>query len=402
MNRPTVFRITRWVIVALVTVTAAMLIAPAASAQQVYTLATIVNADAVNVRSGPGENFPVVRGLARGQQVGLVGRNADGSWVQLQGGAEWVKASFVQPYDNYNLANLPVTSGGSAPQPQPPSASLVLATVVNTDRLNVRSGPGPNYRAIRGLVFGQQVALVGRNADGSWVQLQTDGGRQEWVNARYVSAYGGYNLMNLPVTSDTTPDAPPPSSTLIVANVVNANRLNARSGPGESFPVVRQIPRGQEVRLVGRTIDSSWVQLEGGAGWVFSRFVQTQGNANLMSLPATANLPPSSPGTSVRVHVVQAGDTLSSIARRYGTTVSALVALNNLPSANTIYVGQRLIVSGGSGTTPPPSGRVHVVQAGETLARIAARYGLSWRTLAAANGITNPNVIYVGQRLVIP
>ncbi len=285
----------------------------------------------------------------------------------------------------------------------------VLATVVNTDRLNVRSGPSPAYRAVRGLRFGDVVALVGRNADGSWVQLAASGGRQEWVNSYYVQTFDFYDIMLLPVTSDTTPTTPPSSATAIKANVVNANRANVRSGPSEAFGVVRQLPYGQEVVLIGRNVNGTWVQLQNPLGrqeWIFNRLVQPQGNANIMSLPVTSNTygDPGSPrpGTGVRVHIVQYGETLSTIARYYGTTVQTLMALNGLANPNYIYAGQRLIVSGSSGYQPPPQGRVHIVRAGETLASIARYYGVSFWTLAAVNGISNPNLIYVGQRLVIP
>ena len=105
-------------------------------------------------------------------------------------------------------------------------------------------------------------------------------------------------------------------------------------------------------------------------------------------------------------HVVQPGESLYRIAQRYGVTVSALAAANGLSPTALLYVGQRLFIpgdgsSGGSGGSTGPSG-IHVVRPGENLYRIALQYGLTYQTLAAANGIANPNHIYVGQRLVIP
>ncbi|RLC67454.1 MAG: hypothetical protein DRI48_02270, partial [Chloroflexi bacterium] len=103
------------------------------------------------------------------------------------------------------------------------------------------------------------------------------------------------------------------------------------------------------------------------------------------------------------IHVVQPGDNLFRIALRYGVTVNALAAANGLSNTSRIYVGQRLIIPTGSSTSPSaPSAGVHVVQRGENLFRIALRYGVTYQALAAANGIANPNHIYVGQRLVIP
>ena len=106
---------------------------------------------------------------------------------------------------------------------------------------------------------------------------------------------------------------------------------------------------------------------------------------------------------SPTIHVVRPGENLYRIALRYGTTVGQLAALNGLSNTNRIYVGQRLKISssssGGSGTAS--SSGVHVVQRGENLFRIALRYGTTVHALAAANGIANTNRVYVGQRLVI-
>lgn len=97
------------------------------------------------------------------------------------------------------------------------------------------------------------------------------------------------------------------------------------------------------------------------------------------------------------IYVVQQGDTLSAIARRYGTTVQALMAYNSLTST-TIYVGQRLLLPGANNPGPAIS---HVVQRGETLFRLARRYGTSVAAIKAANNL-RADTIYVGQQLLIP
>ncbi len=114
-------------------------------------------------------------------------------------------------------------------------------------------------------------------------------------------------------------------------------------------------------------------------------------------------------GTGTRVHIVRAGQTLAQIARYYGTTVQAIAQANRLRNPNYIWVGQRLIIPvggqsngslrGGGNTT---GSRVHIVRRGENLSRIAARYGTSVWAIMQANGLRNPNYIWVGQRLRIP
>lgn len=99
------------------------------------------------------------------------------------------------------------------------------------------------------------------------------------------------------------------------------------------------------------------------------------------------------------VYVVVRGDTLYSIARRYNTTVDAIMRANGLTGSN-IYVGQRLTIPG-PGAPPPPTGQVHIVQTGDTLYSIARRYGTTVDAIMTANGLTSTN-IYVGQRLIIP
>lgn len=123
-------------------------------------------------------------------------------------------------------------------------------------------------------------------------------------------------------------------------------------------------------------------------------------------------------------YTVQPGDTLSKLARQYNTTVAAIMSVNQIANPNLIFVGQTLQIPAGNSapvpTSPPPvnpppaapqptavppppsSGTSYVVQAGDTLYRIALRFGVSVQAVAAANNIQNTNYIYVGQVLIIP
>lgn len=102
-------------------------------------------------------------------------------------------------------------------------------------------------------------------------------------------------------------------------------------------------------------------------------------------------------GAQASTHEVQAGDTLSSIAKRYGTSVQELARANHLSNPNLIVTGQTLRVPGSARVTS-----VHVVRAGETLSAIASRYGTTVDRLAASNHIANPNLIVAGQHLKVP
>jgi lysozyme len=118
--------------------------------------------------------------------------------------------------------------------------------------------------------------------------------------------------------------------------------------------------------------------------------------------PVSPAQPVSPPGAGETVYVVKWGDTLSAIAWRYGTTVAAIAQRNGITNTRLIYVGQRLIIPAG-GVQPGPGGtRIHIVQRGETLWYIAQKYGTTVAAIAQANSIWNTNLIYAGQRLVIP
>jgi LysM repeat protein len=154
-------------------------------------------------------------------------------------------------------------------------------------------------------------------------------------------------------------------------------------------------------------------------------YVMVFGNAPDPSAPLPTAAPVNgSAGQSE--YIVQRGDTLLSISRRVGVGIDALAAANSLVNPSLIYPGQRLVIPGGavnpsppqstpvpaptaaSATSAPPLAppaagqQTHIVQAGENLFRIALRYGVTMQAIMAANGMSNPTLIYAGQQLVIP
>ena len=143
------------------------------------------------------------------------------------------------------------------------------------------------------------------------------------------------------------------------------------------------------------------------------------------TLVPTAEPVPITTTDSYITYVVQAGDTLSQIAVDHNTTVAAIAQLNGITNPSTIFVGQRLRIPSANGTpvgqtgeqaltettpTPQPTPTplptavpvTYVVQFGDTLYQIAARYGVSIVELAQLNGITNYDQLSVGHVLTIP
>lgn len=100
-------------------------------------------------------------------------------------------------------------------------------------------------------------------------------------------------------------------------------------------------------------------------------------------------------------YTVMAGDTLSGIAAKFGTTYQELAAINGIDDPNMIHVGQILKLKGNVPGTPQ-NGSTYTVQAGDTLSDIAAKFDTTYQILAAQNGIEDPNKIYPGQVLNVP
>ena len=113
-------------------------------------------------------------------------------------------------------------------------------------------------------------------------------------------------------------------------------------------------------------------------------------------------------------YTVVAGDTLSHIAQRYRVSVAAIASANTVRTSALIFVGQRLAIPGTGAkpvpakakvnvkVTKPATPSVHTVRSGDTMSTIAEKYHVTLATLVAANRLTNPGLIQVGQRITIP
>lgn len=130
--------------------------------------------------------------------------------------------------------------------------------------------------------------------------------------------------------------------------------------------------------------------------------LKVSSNASTSSLTSSSA---NSTVTTAASYTVKAGDTLSAIAAKYGTTYQALASTNSISNPNDIYVGQVIKVSAtataasSQAASSTNSNGSYTVKSGDTLYGIALANGLNWQTLAKQNGISDPNVIFVGQKL---
>ena len=103
---------------------------------------------------------------------------------------------------------------------------------------------------------------------------------------------------------------------------------------------------------------------------------------------------------SSTTYTVKSGDTLSKIADKYGVTVKQIIANNDIENPDLIYAGQKILITKSSKTEKSEDVTYTVVK-GDTLSKIAERYETTVKKLVADNNIKNPNLIYVGQKIVI-
>ena len=192
----------------------------------------------------------------------------------------------------------------------------------------------------------------------------------------------GYTDTNKPETDTPATDAGEeiekiPNSDVKVGDTVKVKFNVDAWATGEAIP---DWVKGNSYKV--QEVTGSRVLLEGILSWI------SKGDIEL--LPDATVVPDKQPEST---HVVQYGETLSSIAYQYGTDYQTLAALNGLANPNLIYPGQVLKVNGSAVSN------VYTVQYGDNLSSIAAKLGTTYQALAALNGLANPNLIYPGQTL---
>jgi len=206
--------------------------------------------------------------------------------------------------------------------------------------------------------------------------------------------------MNLELDSSSLYRGKSPANRACAIGLVVALWLAAVTAPATAAPPLQEDPQVYVVQA-GDTL----VAIALHYGVTVDAIVAANGlsDPDRLSVGQRLTIPGASSAGASIVYVVQPGDTLALVARRYNVASLAMAQANRLANPNLIYVGQRLMVparSEESGTRS--TGRIHVVQPGDTVARIASRYGTTVWAVAQANSLENPTVIQAGQRLFIP
>ena len=217
----------------------------------------VVTADVLNVRSGPSTSYSKVGKLYSGNTLNIL--EAKNGWyrVDFKGEANcWVSSSYVKT-----------------------SSSLVSFNsqgVVNTDILNVRSGPSTSYSKVGKLYKGESVKISEKS--NGWYKVSTSKGVNGWVSGTYI------NL------GDTNNVGSVSGEIFNSQGNVNADVLNVRSGPSTSYSKVGKLYKGESVKISEKS--NGWYKVstsKGVNGWVSGTYINLGATNNVGGSDTTVN-----------------------------------------------------------------------------------------------------------------
>lgn len=178
----------------------------------------------------------------------------------------------------------------------------------------------------------------------------------------------------------------------VLLMVVSATAVSAQAG--QTYHVVAP---GESLSRIALRYNTTVAAIVAANGLYNPNYIYA---GQYLFIPNPIYYPPAPPpGSGTGYYTIQYGDTLGRIARRFGSTIWALMQANNIYNANFIYAGQVLRIPA---YTAPTRYASYYVQPGDTLTRIAARFGTTVAAITSYNGIWNPSRIYAGQYLTIP
>lgn len=272
----------------------------------VGTATVVTGGLSLNLRSGPGASFGVVRGLPNGSSVEVMGDAENGFLpVRFNGTKGWASSDYLR-------------SGGGSTEPtstpvtpvatNPPGGEPVGDTPVGSARvttvglsLNMRSGPGTSFGTVRSLPSGATVEVMG-DAENGFLPVRYQGSTG-WASAAWLGSGGTTPPTSTPATptATATPVTPAPTAPGTVTGSARVTTdglsLYMRSGPGSNFGVVRAIPSGATVDLMGDAQNGYLpVRYQGTTGWSSETWLSSDGGAvPTETATATATATPVTP-----------------------------------------------------------------------------------------------------------
>ncbi|HEX5838621.1 MAG TPA: SH3 domain-containing protein, partial [Anaerolineales bacterium] len=211
-----------------------------------------VNTGSLNVRGGPGTNFPIIGSFVRNDIVEELEANPNRTWLRVRrltdGLTGWCSAAYL----------VKITTTPPPPPPPPPTGQKFRVTAT---RLHVREGAGTQFRSLGYIELNEIVDGLSANADQTWRQIRRSDGLTGWSSARYLVPY---------VAPTPDPNEPPPDASADEWYQVTGARLNTREGPGLNFASKGYIVRDEAVQAIHVSDDKSWIRfrrVDGFTAW---------------------------------------------------------------------------------------------------------------------------------------
>ncbi|MBQ7800847.1 MAG: SH3 domain-containing protein [Oscillospiraceae bacterium] len=235
-------------------------------------IGTVVKTSKLNVRSGPGTNYPKAGTLAGGDTIQIIGQTTVNGkiWYQFSGG--WVHSNYIEvtpvvedkvPEETTAPTETTASTETTAPSESEGSKDktevIDTGTVFNCATLRIRAGAGTNYECIGSLTSGTRVEIYDYTVvRGSvWGRIA-----QGWIHMNYVK-------LDETASSD--------SGTAVMGTVVNCTKVNIRSGAGTNYAKVGQLAAGTQVQvlqLLQLSNGKIWARIS--QGWVHTDYLQLE------------------------------------------------------------------------------------------------------------------------------
>ncbi|PKM78889.1 MAG: hypothetical protein CVU88_08640, partial [Firmicutes bacterium HGW-Firmicutes-13] len=264
-----------------------------------------VNANLVNIRSGPGTNYSIITRVQRNDELQVL--NREGDWYQIllpNKQVGWIAGWLVvevqtNPSGSPAAETQPDTKADVPPdnnQDNTNTAAAVLLSdkppgqlqvgIVTVSLLNVRSGPGTDYSLLTQVKKDSQVLVLKQS--GEWYMVRLPNNQEGWISAPLVKLIENSSSKspdNSSSSSGSNNSSNVPQGTDRLFAEVNASLLNVRSGPGTSYSNLFQVSRGSLLSVLNSNPNGQWFEIQtdnGQSGWVSGDYIVLK---NIMSQP---------------------------------------------------------------------------------------------------------------------
>lgn len=242
---------------------------------------------ALNMRTGPGTNYPIIIQLKNNTKLEILGESGKWYKVKVNNYTGYVHKDYVETGGSSGTTKPPVEPEKPAPVDPAPPPDKEKYGYVTCSRLNVRSGPSTKNHSVGVVEKGTKLKVLGKT--GNWYEVEYKGVK------RYVSA----DYLNVQESTGTSQQT---------IGTVNASALNVRTGPGTSYKAVGYVTKGTKLTILGKS--GSWYKInyKGATRYVSTSYVtvsgQSSGNTSTSrtgTVTASALNVRSGPGTNYKI-----------------------------------------------------------------------------------------------------